>query len=226
MKHEILLGLTTTPASNWKEKCREIKTFEIKKIALFPTFLKIADRKILYGLLDEILDLEIPHVHLRAEDMEEWEMDWFEKKGAVVYNLHPSKDATPELEKYNKKIYIENHPSREILEQSFKKYAGICLDFQHWEIAKKKNISVAEKTQYFADNFKIGCCHISALPTWKNFFKRLLNGTGGHYMMNLDELNYIKKYHKYFPQYLSIELENSFTEQLKVKAYLEKILDI
>mgnify|MGYP000054681782 CR=1 FL=1 len=44
-KHEILLGLTTTPNSDWKGKVEEMKKFGIKKIALFPTFLPIEKRK-------------------------------------------------------------------------------------------------------------------------------------------------------------------------------------
>ena len=32
------------------------------------------------------------------------------------------------------------------------------------------------------------------------------------------------KYIKYLPKYISIELENSFAEQLKVKEYLDKII--
>ncbi|MDD5464316.1 MAG: hypothetical protein PHP62_04145, partial [Candidatus Moranbacteria bacterium] len=67
MKHEILLGLTTTPKSDWRGKVEEMKKFGIKQIALFPTFLKIDDRKELYKLLEDIDGLEIPHVHLRDD---------------------------------------------------------------------------------------------------------------------------------------------------------------
>lgn len=39
-------------------------------------------------------------------------------------------------------------------------------------------------------------------------------------------MDYVKKYKKYLSDIISIELENSFKEQLKVKQYLEKILEI
>jgi len=39
-KRNILLGLTTTPRSDWRGKVEEIKKFKIKELALFPTFLK------------------------------------------------------------------------------------------------------------------------------------------------------------------------------------------
>jgi len=52
MEKKILLGLTTTPKSDWREKVREIEKFRIKEIALFPTMLEMKGRKKLYGLLE------------------------------------------------------------------------------------------------------------------------------------------------------------------------------
>lgn len=71
MKHKILLGLTTTPKSDWREKVKEIEKFGIKELALFPTFLSPDERKELYTLLEKTKIKNIPHVHLR-DDMEEW----------------------------------------------------------------------------------------------------------------------------------------------------------
>jgi len=45
-------------------------------------------------------------------------------------------------------------------------------------------------------------------------------------MVSIDELDYVEKYREYLPYYISIELENSFEDQLKAKAHLERILDI
>lgn len=225
-KHEILLGLTTTPKSDWRRKVEEIKKFGITKIALFPTFLEIEKRKELYILLDEIPGLTIPHIHLRSEDMEKWEMDWFEKKGAEKYNIHMGKIENNIFLPYSQKIYIENHIKKSIPEYELKKCAGICLDFQHWHRTKKQYPEVAKDTEKYANSLEIGCCHISALPKFKNSFHRLIKGLGGHYMVSLDEINYLKEYKKYLPKYMSIELENSFEEQLGVKKYLEEILNI
>ena len=228
MKHEIVLGLTTTPASDWRGKVEEMKKFGIKRIALFPTFLKIEKRKELYNLLEEIEGLVIPHVHLRAQDMQEWEMEWFEKHGAVAYNVHMGKHSNDTLEKYKDKIFIENHISKTIPQDQLEKSAGICLDFQHWHRAKKINPDVAKKTEKYAKKYAVGCCHISALPNGKpwNIIRRMLKRVGGHYMMSLDEMDYVKQYAEYFPKYMSIELENSFEQQLGVNAYLEKILEL
>jgi hypothetical protein len=223
-KHEILLGLTTTPRSDWRGKVKEMKKFGIKRIALFPTFLDIKERKELYALLDEIKGLKIPHVHLRAQDTEDWEMAWYEKHGAKVYNIHTGKhvNTLAVLKPYKEKIFIENHPGKAIAEAELKKSAGICLDFQHWARAKQGHPSVAEKTEYYANNYAIGCCHLSPLPKGKNLLWRLIKMVGGHYRISLDELDYIGQYQQYLPEYISLEQENSFKEQLAAKKYLEE----
>ena len=46
-----------------------------------------------------------------------------------------------------------------------------------------------------------------------------------HMLGELSELDYVKKYVQYLPRYLSIELENSFREQIKIREYLEKIVN-
>ncbi len=226
MQHEILLGLTTTPASDWKGKVEEMKKFGIKRIALFPTFLSIEKRKELYALLEQIGDLVIPHVHLREQDMEQWEMEWFLAHGAEVFNIHAGKQFNPVLNNFKDKIYIENHIVSSIGKDQLKENAGICLDFQHWQRAKKQFPVVAEKTEEYANKFPVGCCHISALPKLKNVLKRTVKRVGGHYMCSLDELDYVQSYKQYLPKYISIELENSFEQQLSVKEYLEKLLQI
>lgn len=225
-KHEILLGLTTTRASNYRKKVEEMKKFGIKRIALFPTFLGVKQRKELYDLLDTVEGLELPHVHLREQDTEKWEMEWFEKHGTITYNIHMNTPVLYEsLQPFKHKIYVENHIRKSIPFEKFDAYAGICVDFQHWEYAKKVNPDVAEKTKEQVNRFPIGCCHMSALPKWKNFLFRLVKCVGGHYMISLDEMDYIKNYSEYFPKLMSIELENSFEQQLKIKKYLEQIIN-
>jgi hypothetical protein len=231
-KHEILLGLTTTPNSDWRGKVEEMKKFRIKRIALFPTFLKIEQRRELYALLDEIEGLEIPHVHLR-NDMSEDEIEYFKKRfNSVVFNIHPKGtkyDFSAEFMKYASQIYVENLrivPSRENLS----KYSGLCIDFSHWENGvrvKSKgsdplldyNLAMLERLK---EN-KIGCCHVSAIRSKFNPMNYLFQ-FDRHYFKRLSELDYIGQYRQYLPYYISLELENSFEEQLKAKSYLEQIL--
>lgn len=225
-RHEVLLGLTTTPNSDWREKVEEMKKFDIKRIALFPTFLQLKERKELYGLLEKINGLAVPHVHLRSDDMEAWEMEWFEARGAQVYNIHMNIEKNLVFEPYRAKIFIENHKHKSIPEGELQDCAGICIDYQHWEKAKKEFPEVALATEKYAEKFKVGCCHISAMPKPKNNLIRILKRVRGHYMISLDELEYVCGYKNFLPQYISIELENSFKQQLKAKTYLEKILNL
>ena len=234
MKHKILLGLTTTPGSDWREKVKEIEKFEIEELALFPTFLKLDERKELYALLEKTKLKNIPHVHLR-DDMEEWELDLFYNKyNSRLFNIHPNLAGLNFIEnsKYKEIIFVENlFKLDDIYFEILNKCAGLCIDFSHWEdqgkIIKHEGY---EKMEKLCEEYKVGCCHISAVSektheivdyqTGKKYFFR-----DSHTMSDFSELNYVKKYVQYFPEYVSIELENSFEKQLEVKEYLEKIIN-
>lgn len=240
-KHEILLGLTTTPASDWRGKVEEMKKFGIKRIALFPTFLEVDQRKELYKLLEDIEGLEIPHVHLR-NDMELNEIEYFKfKYKSQFFNIHPENNKysfSEEFLKYADQTYVENLimiPT----EGELNKYAGICLDFSHWENnvrLKKKDYN--DPSSEYNDSmlsrlakFSVGCCHVSSIKqkSYPDNFDIKNPGQEAfddHLLCELSELDYMIKYQKYLPKYVSIELENSFAEQLKVKAYLEKLLNL
>jgi|WetSurMetagenome_2_1015567.scaffolds.fasta_scaffold104955_3 hypothetical protein len=232
MKRKILLGLTTTPGSDWREKAKEVDRLNLEEIALFPTFLEINERKELYKLLENTRLKKIPHVHLR-DDMEEWELDLFDKKYETeVYNIHPCQEDLNFLKKITnkKKCFVENC---EIIDELFFEIAnacgGICLDISHWEDeCLKKGY---DKFPDRINDFKIGCSHISAISSSVGEYehyrtKEIFNYYSSHRLDKLSELDYVKKYVKYLPKYVSIELENSFQEQLKIKEYLEKIINI
>lgn len=234
MKHKILLGLTTTPGSDWREKIAEIEKFGIKELALFPTFLKMDERKELYSLLEKTRVKKIPHVHLR-DDMEEWELDLFyEKYGSKLFNIHPNLAGLnfTKNSKYKEIIFVENlFKLDDIYFEILNKCAGLCIDFSHWEdqgrILKHEGY---EKMEGFIEKYKVGCCHISAVNEELNEIVDYQTGhkisSGDNHMMSdFSELDYVKKYVEYLPEYVSIELENSFEKQLEVKEYLEKIIN-
>jgi hypothetical protein len=230
MERRLLMGLTTTPGSDWQEKIREIDKLNIEEIALFPTYLKIDDRKNLYKLLEKTKLKKISHVHLR-DDMEEWELDLFDKKYKTeVFNIHPQPEDLILIKKIKNRdrIFVEN--LEKITDEYFKiadLCGGICLDISHWE-----DEGIMEGYDVFSqkiNKYKIGCSHISAIKqksqTWKHYStNEILNLYSDHRLDDLKELDYVKKYVKYLPKYVSIELENSFEEQLKIKEYLEKII--
>lgn len=235
MKHKILLGLTTCLNSEWKNKIKEIDKFGIKELALFPTMLKIDQRKELYNLLEKTNLKEIPHVHLR-DDMEEWEVEFLiGKYKANLFNIHPSESGYNYVikSKYKNKIFVENQAKlNETFFNVLNNCGGLCIDFSHWEdkgeIQKNEGY---EKMEELIKKYKIGCCHISAiseniLEEYNYEINKIIFCHDLHIMNDLNQLNYIKKYLKYLPEYVSIELENSFEEQLEVKEYLEKIINI
>lgn len=234
---KILLGLTTTWGSDWREKAKEIEKFDIKEIALFPTALKIEERKELYDLLEKTGLEQIPHIHLRDE-MELWELEYLEKRFQTqVFNIHGEKDPHPflnfknYLDAYCSKTYVENTenvPSEERLND----FGGICIDFSHWQDGIFfDRLDYDREMRNAVKKFRTGCGHISALGNkiiestdvqlqevlYKNFSK--------HHLDDLSELDYIKKYIDFIPDIVSIELNNSFEEQLKVKKYLEKMIN-
>lgn len=232
MNKKILLGLTTTPKSDWRKKIKEIDDLHLREIALFPTAIEIKERKEFYKLLEKTKLKKIPHVHLR-DDMKKWELDFFiEKYNTQVFNIHPRKGIEKFLEKNKKfvnQIYVENLGK---IDNKFINTlsicSGICVDVSHWEdgiLIKREGygqfLSLVKK-------YQIGCCHISAIkkePYIKYDKNKKLSLYSNHTMENLDELKYIEKYIQYLPNIISIELENSFEEQLKVKDYLEKIIN-
>lgn len=227
---KILLGLTTTPKSNWQEKIKEIEGLKISEISLFLTGLNKEGREKLYQLLKRSMIKSIPHIHLRT-DMEVWELDFFVNNYQThIFNIHPS-EVHPliyDYSKYSNKIYIEN-ANQIPTDDELKRFAGLCIDFSHWE-----NGVLTKDAEYYnfeskIKKYKVGCCHISVIK------KTLVPdddpndpreaGYDSHWLEELKELYYIKKYLKYLSFFISIELENSFKEQLIARDYLEKIIN-
>jgi hypothetical protein len=223
-KHEILLGLTTTPKSDWRGKVKEMKKYGIKRIALFPTFLKFEQRKELYNLLETVEGLEIPHVHLRG-DMNPGELDYFVTRyQSKIFNLHPvgRHPINHDYAALKNIIFIENN--RHILpsDAELEEFAGLCIDFSHLENSKLTDTYKYNEIMGLMKKHKIGCAHVSAVRTnkWNPFNWKY--GYDRHWMKRMKELDYIGQYRQYLPYYVSLELENSFANQLEVKKYLEQ----
>ncbi|MFA6193636.1 MAG: hypothetical protein WC726_02110 [Parcubacteria group bacterium] len=232
---KIMLSLTTTPGSDWRAKVEEIDKLGLKEIALFPTCLEISERKELYALLEKTGLKQIPHVHLRNDDMDENELKYFtEKYNTQVFNLHPKAESYDFIEKhgkYRKMIYVENLYrviNYELFnEEIFEKYeiAGICLDTAHLKSEQlifpenyKERIRMLEK-------FSIGCNHISAIMA-KSYNWEGVEIFDTHMLSDFSELDYLKEFPgKYFSDFVSIELENSFEQQLEAKKYIESIIN-
>lgn len=231
---KILLGLTTMAVGEWKNKVKEIDELGLKEIALFPTSLNTAERQELYQLLENTGLTRIPHVHLRS-DMEPSELDYLIGKfGTQIFNIHSARSTYPPSANWNnylKRIYVENTVVNTPTADDLKKYAGLCLDLSHWESFVLADIREANagELKFFSQNYKIGCNHIAAIKQEKSSYVDRFTGEeffshDCHWLDDLRELDYVKKYKNYLADIISIELENPLKQQLEVKRYLEKIL--
>lgn len=227
----LLLGLTTTRGSDWRAKVKEIDELNIEEIALFATGIEKPERQELYRLLEKSSLKKIRHTHLREQDMGKDELDYLNQRwDCQLFNLHPTDRSITriaELPEYKDKIYIENtgRSMPQDYEQMVRKSAGICFDLSHYQ-----DYGIIQKLDSYRDfadllaKYPIGCAHISAI-TKEMATSEFDAGPETHYnhhsFTELNEFDYVKDYIQFLPQYTSLELENSFTEQLKAKKYIE-----
>ncbi|KKS65595.1 MAG: hypothetical protein UV40_C0039G0009 [Parcubacteria group bacterium GW2011_GWA1_42_7] len=236
MDKKIILGLTTTCGSHWRGKIKEIDELGVKEVSLFPTCLSLAQRREMYNLLEKTGLESIPHVHLRSDDMETWELDFLcDRYKTRVFNMHPCLESYKFIQnnpKYREKIFIENFflesHKKEFTRDCLKKHniAGICLDFSHLATEKELCDEDYKRTCEIINLYPIGCNHISGFES--GFLKKLFKlgeKISLHRCRDNSQLDYLKQFPaSYFSPYLSIELENSFAEQLEFKKYIEEIL--
>lgn len=237
MVKKILLSLTTVSQGQWRNKVKEIDELGLKEIALFPTCLNFNEREELYQLLEKTGLERIPHVHLR-NDMECRELDYLTAKFRTeVFNIHSENSSYPfrnDCQNYNKIIFVENLSGSLPTTDELNKYGGWCLDLSHLEavaLEKGEGSREAREIKQLAAKFKIGVNHISAIKADKiSDYDRFLGKTSeshdSHWLSDLSEVDYVKKYKNYLADIISLELENSLKRQLEVKNYLEKILDL
>lgn len=231
---KILLGLTTITPGEWKNKVKEIDQLELKEIALFPTCLNIKQREELYSMLEKTKLENIPHVHLREQDMDRRELDYLIKRFKTqVFNIHAGKRTMDFLEKnkkYRDRIYVENTRMEDNFSEALKYCAGVCLDLAHWEsygfIKKEEPYKILPD---LLKEYKIGVNHISAVKKDLTRHHDDLLGLdfydySDHDLAELSELDYVKKYKNYLANIISIELENPLQRQMEVKKYLESII--
>lgn len=227
-KPKILLGLTTTHGSNWRDKIEEIKSLKLEEIALFPTVLEKNERQELYKTLEETDLKSIPHVHAR-HDFTDAEFKYLQERWSTkLFNVHFDyfDFETLKASAFKSQIYIENTG---ILDERFENFleesAGVCLDFSHyfdyWILQKRPDYKICDS---LLKKFQIGCCHISAISDKKKLADYGENDKwhySRHTYNDLTEFDYLKTMKQFLPEIISLELENSLTEQLEVKEYIE-----
>lgn len=229
----ILPGLTTTKKSDWQAKVAEIDQLGLKSISLFPTLFDFEQRQTLYHMLEKTKLQEIPHVHIREQDTTPRELEYLSKRWSTkLYNTHPTErgmEFASNSGKFQKQIFVENTDVLpENFEEMIKSCGGLCVDFSHWHdygrIQKRQDYDGFET---LVKTYPIGCCHVNAIVKDKMFYDYGPDNRwhyNRHSFSNLSEFDYLNEYIKYFPEIISLELENSFQEQLKAKEYLEQMI--
>lgn len=230
---QILLGLTTTGHSDWRDKVEEIKQFNLEEIALLPTGLVSAQRQALYKLLETTGLVSIPYVHLR-DDFSLAEVEYLVERFKVkAFSCHADEKGyglLDKLPKYNSLIYVENFASETndkfFTPQKFKEHqvSGICLDLAHLEEARRSSARHYKRLTAMAETAKIGITHISGIKTgiiFKFFNKTYVDKS----LDSLNDLQYLKDVPaRYFAPFVVLELENSFMEQLEIKKFVEHLV--
>lgn len=220
----ILVSVTTTKGSDWKEKIKEISDLKLEEVALFPTCLEKKEREEMYSLLGKSGVKRIPFVHIR-NDMTLQELDYLiEKFGAKAFNIHTNSEYPfiYDYVRHRKMIFIEN-VYRPLDEEEIRKFGGVCLDVTHLENDRvhdpekfRHNVGIIEK-------YPIGCNHSSCFREVSHTDENGYLRRDYHLLNKLSEMNYLKNYpKKYFSDIVAIELENTIARQLEIKDYLIK----
>ncbi len=223
---KILLTITTTSGSDWRNKIKEINELGIEKISVFPTALDKKERQKMYELLEASCVKSIPFIHLR-NDMDIEELDYFVKNYKTeVFNTHTEREypLLRDHSKYKNVIFVEN-VYKPFDEKELQKFGGICLDISHLENDRRLRKDIFNKNIETLKKFTIGCNHISGIS--EEIYKDDLNEErcSPHFLENLSQLDYIKNYPlEYFSPYIALELENSIKEQMNIRNYISDMI--
>jgi len=224
----VLPGLTSTKKERIPAFLAALRRSDVRLMALFPTCLQADERWSLYRELETIPGLGVPHVHLRA-DCGPDELEYLSNSfGTAAFNIHPrasSHPFGPLPQEFASRIFIENverPPEDEELEAgNGQAPGGLCPDFSHLENARLHGLTeYVETFERQLDRYRVGCCHMSAIRVgvpnhWAGMWDH-------HEYAVLDDLSYLAAYRHRMPRdWASLELENSFEEQMAAREYLE-----
>lgn len=226
----ILPGLTSTKKERIPAFVAALRRSSERRIALFPTCLSKVERTELYRELESLPGLRIPHVHLRS-DCDLAEMSYLAQSfGTEAFNIHPRKSSHPfgrELGRFASRIFVENVDiaieDAELELPAGSAPGGLCPDFSHLENARLLGrASYVEATLRQLTRFPIGCCHLSAIRLG---FPNAWSGEWDHHeFASLSDFDYLADYRRFLPgSWASLELENSLSEQLEARAYIEAL---
>ena len=221
----IIPGLTSTRKDRIPAWIQGLRHSAVRTVALFPTVLSSSERRALYEELSTIEGLHVPHVHLRT-DCDEREMEYLTRTfGTSLFNIHPA-GTRHEFGSvpvgFESRVYVENVDAPPA-DHELGELGGICVDYSHLESARARGrgdyVATVERQM---SEFPIGCCHVSAIR--KDDPNAWNGGPDHHEYLDLSHLDYMTRYAESLPpEWASLELENTFDEQLDAIEYLGQL---
>jgi len=217
---KILIGITGSSKKQLLKKIKDTNKLNIKKAALFLEFINKKQRQNIYQALSTSNIKIIPLVHSR-HDMEIKEYKYLIKKYKTKYfTIH--EDAFGQLNKLKglyKYLCLEmNYDNKLSKTVNVNKVGGFCIDLSHFMAEMQRKTKEYEYIKRKEGQNIFTCNHLNGY-TYKG--KKDL-----HKIRNFNDFNYIKKLPKFvFGTVIALEINNSISEQLKYKCYLEKMLN-
>jgi hypothetical protein len=225
LNKRIFVGVTCTSArrnkDHWRLQLKEINLLGIKEITLFPTTLKLKERKVLYKELEQSSIKKIKLVHLRGEDFTEEELEYFYKRWKTrLFNCHDEyfDNLYKKFPKFRKNIILEPNYDGKMKNKLLPgKMGGFCIDLAHLKAAKERHKMEWDYVMQHLQDTKFMANHLNG------YSKR--NKKDLHFVNNVKEFDYLKELpKKTFSKVIALELENTIKEQLKFKEYIVRMM--
>lgn len=232
---KILISLTTLNNPDWRKNIADLKKFDIREFAFFPTVIPTEEERlaIMRAIKKELGSVSVPFCHIRV-DVTQKELDFLiDNFDTKKFNVHADKEfRTSDLfQQYKSMIYVENAGPcfrHGFEEADIEGFAGLCLDLSHLENSRLLQKPNYENDLVSARKYPIGMNHISAITKTMEYIEKIdLQTFDRHVLSSLNEVDYTQKYYPdYFGEFAALEVWNSIESQIEIKKYLEKLLGL
>lgn len=228
---KILINISISPKSSWREDIARLSDLGINEIALFIETSTLNQRKEVYQVLEKYHIQSIPYVQL-SSNFEEGEMDYLvTTHNTSVFGLYldnSSLNFISSLVNFTALVAPEN-PSEDRFASLFTDETlsranvnGICLDIATLEYKRLYNKKKYQLAIHTLDHHRLLATQVG--PVAENLFKRILHINSRH-LTTLSDLHYLKNVPQtYIADLVVLDVKNTIEEQIEIKSYLELML--